>query len=63
MIIPKLFNKADIARALWPNNKDAASHLSRKIAERDGKKLTPVEKEQIINHAEAQILILKNNLK
>jgi hypothetical protein len=61
--LPKLFNKSDIARALFPNNVDAPAHLLRKLSNSNGQSLNENDKNAIIEYAEKELKKLKNILK
>lgn len=47
MKIPNIFNSAEIARHLYPNNKSAKSHLFNKINCKHGQRINENDKKRI----------------
>jgi len=47
-ILPKILNKAEIARELYPNNSAAPVYLSNKLASKNRLQLTLDDKNEII---------------
>jgi hypothetical protein len=44
-----LINKADLARRLWPDNKNPDIKLANKIAKRSGQRITEKDEQEIID--------------
>jgi len=48
IILPKILNKAELARLIYPHNKSAPSSLNNKLKRQNRQKFTEEDKEKVI---------------